>query len=55
MGQATGLNLKEISFSYMDDVVSLFFEKKKLFIGFSWAKDILAVFEELSLVAVFWD
>lgn len=31
IGQATGLNLKEISFSYMDDVVSLFFEEKILY------------------------
>jgi hypothetical protein len=30
IGQATGLDLKEISFSYMDDVVSLFFGEKKI-------------------------
>lgn len=30
IGQATGINLKEISFSYMNDVVSLFFEEKKI-------------------------
>lgn len=30
VGQAAGLDLKEISFSYMDDVVSLFFEEKKI-------------------------
>ncbi|WP_143503942.1 MULTISPECIES: hypothetical protein [unclassified Pseudomonas] len=30
IGQAAGLNLKEVSFSYMNDVVSLFFEEKKV-------------------------
>ncbi|AZE28357.1 hypothetical protein C4K05_1582 [Pseudomonas chlororaphis subsp. aureofaciens] len=30
IGQAIGLGIKEISFSYMDDVVSLFFEEKKI-------------------------